>query len=109
MLPRQRMAQLALFFLLGGIPARVEPFFPMDIGATWQYEIDDPEAKDSTNATTGRVLGPEKPTGKELVRLETRRNDAIIKTETVAADDHGLFCYERTAADGKVASFNPPR
>ena len=56
-----------------------------------------------------RAFGTEKSGGKELVRLETRVDNSLTKTEAVTADEHGVVCYQRTSTGGQVTPFNPPQ
>jgi hypothetical protein len=93
-------ASFATGFLL-----QAEPNFSITPGDVWQYEVTGGTAK----SMMIRAVGAEKTDEKELVRLETRIDDALVKTDVVGADEHGLLCYRRTFANGKVASFNPPQ
>jgi hypothetical protein len=90
--------------------ARAEPNFPVVPDASWEYEISGSAADPvHTSTMVVRAVGTEKSNDKELVRLETRIADKLTKTEVVAADDHGLFCYRRISSEGKITSLNPPQ
>ncbi|MGZ4982724.1 MAG: hypothetical protein ACXV9Q_01370 [Chthoniobacterales bacterium] len=90
--------------------AQAESILPLAPDNTWQYEITNSEAKGEAASTMiVRAVAAEKSDAQGLVRLETLINDSLVKTEAVAAEERGLFCYERVSAAGKTTSFNPPR
>ncbi len=99
---------LALLCCCASLCARAE--LTLSPNTTWEYQVTNLEMpKGGNSSMIVRAVGTDKAGEKELVRLETRVDNALTKTEAVAADEHGLVCYQRTSTGGQVTPFNPPQ
>jgi hypothetical protein len=110
----------ALLFL--STSALSAPLVPTNPGTTWRYNLTEELGKGLTipNLKTdidGRVRlpvlyrldGMEKVDGKDLLKFEMHRADAITNTDLLTVDDHGIACWARINLDGELVKFNPPQ
>jgi len=56
-----------------------------------------------------RIDGTENIDGKDLLKFEMHRADAITNTDLVAINEQGISCWARINLDGELVKFNPPQ
>ncbi len=89
--------------------SRAEAFFPATPGAHWEYEVADSSAgRAQPQVITVIIAGNERVEDKDVLKLETRANDVLQKTELITSDEGGVFCLRRTSAHGQSISLEPP-
>jgi hypothetical protein len=93
--------------------ARAEPLLPTADGTTWQYEsteaLGGPAAAAPTAVPLTVSVGRQTFGGKEFLKVETRIDDVLTKTELMTLDEHGLICHVRGGRDGRMAKLDPPQ
>jgi hypothetical protein len=103
-----RLATLLLFATI--ISAAAEAILPTAEGTTWEYEArEQPPNPNGSTRVTVRVSGVEQLGSKDLLKLETRVDDSLVRTELISVDDTGVHCARRTLGEGKAVSFDPPQ
>jgi len=56
-----------------------------------------------------RIDGTENIDGKDLLKFEMHRADAVTNTDLVAISEQGISCWARINLDGELVKFNPPQ
>jgi hypothetical protein len=56
-----------------------------------------------------RIDGTENIDGKDLLKFEMHRADAITNTDLVAINEQGISCWARINLDSELVKFNPPQ
>src|SRR6476659_1150418 len=56
-----------------------------------------------------RINGTENINGKDLLKFEMHREDAITNTDLLAINEQGIVCRARINLDGELVIFNPPQ
>ncbi len=120
--PRPNAWSLIPALLFFSAPAFAAPLVPTNPGTTWRYNLTEELGKGLTipNLKTdidGRVRlpvlyrldGMETVDGKDLLKFEMHRADAITNTDLLTVDDHGIACWARINLDGELIKFNPPQ
>jgi hypothetical protein len=95
---------------------------PTADGTSWRYSLTQEIGKglDIRNAKTDadrkirlsvlyRIDGTENVDGKDLLKFEMHRADAITNTDLVAINEQGISCWARINLDGELVKFNPPQ
>ena len=103
----------AVFVLLVAGHLRADPLIPSVEGTTWHYdvieEVAGPTAGPAVHSVESVRAGRQQFEGRELVKLETLADSAVVKTEIVAVDDHGIICFARGGKGTPVARLDPPQ
>ncbi|MDQ6765829.1 MAG: hypothetical protein M3Z22_07005 [Verrucomicrobiota bacterium] len=82
--------------------------FPLPPGTNWEYTLTDSSAQPGTVISV-TIAAAEQVNGTDAVRLETRRDDVLEKTELIATAERGLVCLARSWPSGRSVSFDPPQ
>jgi hypothetical protein len=114
-----------ILFLVCSLPvasAFAAQLVPTTPGTTWRYNMTEELGKGLSISNLkpdfdGRVRlsvlyrldGIENIDGKELLKFEMHRGDAVTNTDLVTIDDHGITCWARINLDGELIKFNPPQ
>jgi hypothetical protein len=56
-----------------------------------------------------RINGTENIDGKDLLKFEMHRGDAITNTDLLTINEQGIVCWARINLDGERVNFNPPQ
>ena len=100
----------AALFFAALFRAAAQSFLPTADGTTWDYEVRG-QPPDSAAVTTlsVRIAGTEQLGARELLKVETRADEILTKTELIEADDTGIRIYRRTSAERKAVVSDPPQ
>ncbi|HSH40361.1 MAG TPA: hypothetical protein VK993_16430, partial [Chthoniobacterales bacterium] len=88
---------------------RAETILPTENGATWEYVVRDSAKGGEPASVTVRINGTAQFGSKDLLKLETLVDDAVIKTEFISVDERGVHCHQRAGADGRATILEPPQ
>ena len=96
--------------------------FPTADGTSWRYNmteeigkgLDVPHTKPDADGKIRlpvlyRINGTENIDGKDLLKFEMHRGDAITNTDLLTINEQGIVCWARINLDGELVSFNPPQ
>src|SRR5437588_1672966 len=122
MLKASRLSTSPIFLFISLTTALAAPLLPTNPGTTWRYSMTEEVGKgltisnlkqDADNKVRLPVLyhldGMENVDGKELLKFEMLRADAVTNTDLVTVDDNGITCWARINLDGELIKFNPPQ
>jgi hypothetical protein len=118
-----RVSNRCLALLLAICPltcAGAAELVPFAEGTTWIYEmiqersesanldLTEPNPKDRFTVTY-RMAGTQKVEGKDLLKLEMYRDDALANTDLITVDDRGIICSARTDEKSALVKLTPPQ
>ena len=90
--------------------SRADAIFPAMPGANWEYEVNDSAAgRVQSRVMTVTIAAKEQVDGADALKIETRADNVLQKTELITVDERGVFCLRRSIAHGKSVSFEPPQ
>jgi hypothetical protein len=90
--------------------SRADAIFPATPGANWEYEVTDSAAgRVQSRVVTVTIAGKEQVDGKDVLKIETRADNLLQKTELITLDERGVSCLRRSIAHGKSVPFEPPQ
>lgn len=99
--------------VLAAAVARAEPILPSAPGTTWRYEsteeIGGPASAPPATVAVTVKMGRQMFDGKEFLKMETRTEDVLTKTELITVDERGVVCHFRAGKDGRMARLDPPQ
>ena len=97
-----------------------EQLIPVGDGTTWTYEmvqersesgnldLTEPNPKDRF-AVTYRMGGTQRVDGKDLLKMEMYRDNALANTDLITVDERGIICPARTGEKAALIKLNPPQ
>jgi hypothetical protein len=97
-----------------------EQLIPVTDGTAWTYEmvqersatgdfdLTEPNPKDRF-AVTYRMSGTQRVDGKDLLKLEMYRDNALANADLITVDQRGIICPARTDEKGALIKLNPPQ
>jgi hypothetical protein len=116
----KKISVAVYFFTIAS--AQAAPLIPTTPGTTWRYSMTEEVGKGLTISNLKRdadgkarlsVLyrfdGMEDLDGREVLKFEMHRADAITNTDLVTVNEHGITCWARINLDGELIKFNPPQ
>jgi hypothetical protein len=71
-------------------------------------DLTEPNPKDRFTVTY-RMAGTQKVEGKDLLKLEMYRDDALANTDLITVDDRGIICSARTDEKRALVKLTPPQ
>jgi hypothetical protein len=117
-----RVPNPRLIFLLGICPltsVAAEQLIPLTEGTRWSYEMTQESSSHSLDLTepnkrdrfavSYRIGGRLKVENNEFIKLELYRGDALLSTDLITVDEHGIICSARIDENGRVRRFDPPQ
>jgi hypothetical protein len=115
-----RVPNPRLIFLLAICPLTsvvAEQLIPLTAGTRWSYEMTQESSSHSLDLTepnkrerfavSYRIGGTLKTENNEFIKLELYRGDALLSTDLITVDDHGIICSARIDENGRVSTFVP--
>lgn len=108
---------MSRFFFLIAVLSAVhgacgDTLLPTEPGTTWTYVVADQAGGVVTNEPRTqivRIAGVEEFEGKRLLKFETLRDSAVVKTELCDVSDSGVVCYARGARTEMLNKLDPPQ
>jgi hypothetical protein len=89
------------FLLAASVSLHAEPILPVVVGTLWEYErVEQAGAGAERSAASVQIVGVESIDGKELLNVETRRDNEVTKTELISVENSGVLCYRRDTPSG---------
>ncbi len=96
------------------------PLIPTDAGMSWIYQM---TQENAANATLDLEESPDKSRfdvsyrmggkalldGKDFLKLELYRGDALASTDFITFDKRGMICSARMNEKGAIVKFDPPQ
>jgi hypothetical protein len=117
-----RVPNPRLVFLLAICPVAsvvAEQLIPLTTGTRWGYDMTQESSSQSLDLTepnkrerfavSYRIGGTLKTDNNEFIKLEFYRDDALLSTDLITVDEHGIICSARIDEKGRVSTFNPPQ
>jgi hypothetical protein len=117
-----RVPNPRLIFLLAICPLTsvvAEQLVPLTAGTRWNYEMTQESSSHSLDLTepnkrerfsvSYRIGGTLKTENNEFTKLELYRGDALLSTDLITVDEHGIICSARIDENGRVTKFVPPQ
>jgi hypothetical protein len=111
-----------LVFLLAICPLTSvvgEQLIPLTAGTRWGYEMTQESSSQSLDLTepnkrerfavSYRISGTLKTDNNEFIKLELYRGDALLSTDLITVNEHGIICSGRIDEKGRVSTFDPPQ
>ena len=96
-----------------------EQLIPLTTGARWNYEMTQQSSSQSLDLTEAneagrfavsyRMGGRFKTDNNEFIKLELYRGDALLSTDLITVNEHGIICSGRIDEKGSVSPFHPPQ
>jgi len=92
---------------------------PLTAGVRWSYEMTQQSSSPSLDLTepnkterfpvSYRIGGTLKIDNNEFTKLELYRGDALLSTDLITVNEHGIICSGRIDEQGRVSAFHPPQ
>lgn len=84
---------------------------PTEPGMTWRYAIVDQAGGVANEPRTEivRIAGSQEFEGQQLLKIETLRDDTLVKTELYEVSDRGVICHARGVRGESLVKVDPPQ